>query len=78
MDRLGELGLSLEDLPDAITIASREITPGDAAPVKDALDPPGHAFVRRSARFRRRMDLKFRLEDKRPNVVLYFLHPADS
>lgn len=77
MDRLGEIGLRLEDLPDAIMIASREITPGDVAPVKDAFDPPGHAFVWNSNRFRRRMYLKFRLEGKRPNVVLYSLHPAD-
>ena len=46
-------------------------------PVAGFWDPPGHAFVWDSARFGRRMYLKFRLEGKRPNVVLSSLHPAD-
>jgi len=76
-DRLHELDLALGEVGAALLDAAREIRLSDFRPVKEPWDPPAYAFVWDSARFRRRMYLKFRLEGKRPAVVLYSFHPAD-
>lgn len=76
-DRLHELDLAPGEVMGAVLDAAREIRISDSRPMKESWDPPGHAFVWDSARFRRKMYLKFRLEGKRPTVVLYSFHPAD-
>ena len=76
-DRLHELDLALGEVMAAVLDATREIRMSDSRPLKETWDPPGYAFVWDSARFRRKMYLKFRLEGKRPTVVLYSFHPAD-
>ncbi len=75
--RLSELGVSLEELPEQIRAVAEEISMTEYQPVADPFDPPGHAFVYFSRRFRRRIYVKFRLEGARPRVKLYSFHPAD-
>lgn len=75
--RLSELGIPLEELPGQIRAVAEEISMTDYQPVADPFDPPGHAFVYSSRRFRRRIYVKFRLEGARLRVKLYSFHPAD-
>lgn len=76
-DRLSEAGIHLGELGAALRAAAEEIRLSDAKSVSESWDPPGHAFLWDSRRFGRRMYLKFRLEGRRPRVVLYSFHPAD-
>ncbi len=75
--RLDEMGMRLGEVGSAVQDAIEEIRLANVSPVADPWDPPGHAFVWESKRFGRRMYLKFRLEGKRPTVVLYSIHPSD-
>lgn len=75
--RLPELGIPLEELPQQIRAVAEEISMTNYQPVTDPFDPPGHAFVYFSRRFRRRIYVKFRLEGARPRVKLYSFHSAD-
>lgn len=76
-DRAGELDLCMGNIAAAVRAAAREIALADKEPVSDPWDPPGHAFVWDSAYFGRSVYLKFRLEGRRPTVVVYSLHPPD-
>lgn len=72
-----ELGLSLGVVGSAVRAIVQEIALANVLPMADPWDPPGHAFVWDSKFFGRKVYLKFRLEGRRPKVVLYSLHPAD-
>lgn len=71
-----ELGLSVGEVGTAVRAIVQEIL-ANVLPMPDPWDPPGHAFVWDSKFFGRKVYLKFRLEGRRPKVILYSLHPAD-
>lgn len=76
-DRAHELGLSMGNVGSKVRGIIEEMALANLHPVADPWDPPGHAFVWNSKFFGQRVYLKFRLEGRRPRVVLYSLHPAD-
>lgn len=77
LDRAHELDLSLGGVNAAVRAVAKEIKIDNLKPMDDPWDPPGYAFVWHSKFFGRKVYLKFRLEGRRPKVILYSLHPAD-
>lgn len=74
-DQLLALGVPLEQAGEAIAAAFEEVT-SECPKIPDhQFTPPGQGFFWTSAYFGCRMYLKVRLEGRRPNCVLYSLHP---